>query len=138
MAVSDLDLGNYKLGWNDGDEFVYRPNKGISETVVQDISAHKSEPEWMTKFRLNSFKRFVKKPMLEWFAANMPDIDFDDIYYYIKPTSGQVNDWDMLPEGVKNTYEKLGIPEAERKFLAGVTAQYECLRRAPGDPGGGA
>ncbi len=125
MAVSDLDLGNYKLGWNDGDEFVYRPNKGISETVVQDISAHKSEPEWMTKFRVNSFKRFVKKPMLEWFAANMPDIDFDDIYYYIKPTSGQVNDWDMLPEGVKNTYEKLGIPEAERKFLAGVTAQYE-------------
>ncbi len=125
MAVSDIDLGNYKLGWNDGEEFVYRPNKGISETVVQDISAHKSEPAWMTKFRLNSFKRFVKKPMLEWFAANMPDLDFEDIYYYIKPTAGQVNDWDMLPEGVKSTYEKLGIPEAERKFLAGVTAQYE-------------
>src|SRR4030081_97071 len=63
--------------------------------------------------------------MLSWFAKNMPDIDFDDIYYYIKPTEGQVNDWDMLPEEMKNTYEKLGIPEAERKFLAGVTAQYE-------------
>jgi Fe-S cluster assembly protein SufB len=68
---------------------------------------------------------FERKPMLEWFAKNMPTIDFDDIYYYIKPTSGQVDDWDMLPESVKNTYEKLGIPEAERKFLAGVTAQYE-------------
>src|SRR5262249_58650636 len=65
------------------------------------------------------------KPMLEWFAKNMPDIDFDDIYYYLKPTEGQVNDWDMLPESMKATYEKLGIPEAERKYLAGVTAQYE-------------
>ena len=125
MAVSDIDLGKYKLGWNDGDEYVYRPSKGISETVVQDISAHKSEPDWMTKFRLNAYRRFVKKPMLDWFAANMPDLDFNDIYYYIKPAAGQVDNWDMVPEGIKNTYEKLGIPEAERKFLAGVTAQYE-------------
>ena len=79
----------------------------------------------MTKFRLNALKRFERKPMLEWFAKNMPDIDFDDIYYYLKPTDGQVSDWDMLPEGMKETYEKLGIPEAERKYLAGVTAQYE-------------
>ena len=79
----------------------------------------------MTKFRLNALKRFERKPMLEWFAKNMPDIDFDDIYYYIKPTEGQVTDWDMLPEEMKTTYERLGIPEAERKFLAGVTAQYE-------------
>jgi Fe-S cluster assembly protein SufB len=79
----------------------------------------------MTKFRLNALKRFERKPMLEWFARNMPDIDFDDIYYYIKPTEKQVSDWDMLPEEMKATYEKLGIPEAERKFLAGVTAQYE-------------
>ena len=125
MAVSGIDLGKYKLGWNDGDEYVYRPSKGISETVVQDISAHKSEPDWMTKFRLNAYRRFVKKPMLDWFAANMPDLDFNDIYYYIKPAAGQVDNWDMVPEGIKNTYEKLGIPEAERKFLAGVTAQYE-------------
>ena len=79
----------------------------------------------MTKFRLNALKRFERKPMLEWFAKNMPDIDFDDIYYYLKPTEGQVSDWDMLPESMKNTYEKLGIPEAERKYLAGVTAQFE-------------
>ena len=79
----------------------------------------------MTKFRLNALKRFERKPMLEWFAKNMPTIDFDDIYYYLKPTQGAVSDWDMLPEEMKATYEKLGIPEAERKFLAGVTSQYD-------------
>ena len=128
MAVSDVDLGKYKLGWNDGDQFVYRPRKGVDEHVVRDISAHKSEPEWMTRFRVNAYKRFDRKPMLEWFATNMPDLRFEDIYYYIKPADEQVSDWDMLPEGVRKTYERLGIPEAERKFLAGVTAQYECLR----------
>ena len=125
MAVSGIDLGKYKLGWSDTEAPVYKPKKGVNETIVKDISGHKSEPEWMTKFRLNALKRFERKPMLAWFAENMPDIDFDDIYYYIKPTEGQVSDWDMLPEEMKNTYEKLGIPEAERKFLAGVTAQYE-------------
>jgi Fe-S cluster assembly protein SufB len=125
MAVSDVDLGKYKLGWNDGDQFVYRPRKGIDENVVRDISAHKSEPEWMTKFRVNAYKRFDRKPMLEWFAQNMPDLRFDDIYYYIKPIDEQVSDWDMLPEKMRATYEKLGIPEAERKFLAGVSSQYD-------------
>jgi Fe-S cluster assembly protein SufB len=128
VATADIDLGAYKLGWNDGDEFVYRPRKGISPEGVADISRHKGEPDWMTKFRLNAFKRFERKPMLDWFAQNMPNLDFDDIYYYIKPTDQLVSDWDMLPDNVKATYEKLGIPEAERKFLAGVTAQYECLR----------
>ncbi len=125
MAVSGIDLGKYKLGWHDTEQYVYEPKKGVNEDVVREISHHKSEPEWMTKFRLNALKRFERKPMLEWFAKNMPDIDFDNIYYYLKPTEGQVNDWDMLPEEMKATYEKLGIPEAERKFLAGVTAQYE-------------
>ena len=121
-----IDLGKYKLGWHDStDDYVYAPKKGLNEAVVRDISGQKDEPEWMTKFRLNALKRFERKPMLPWFAKNMPDIDFDDIYYYLKPTSGQVNDWDMLPEEMKTTYEKLGIPEAERKYLAGVTAQFE-------------
>ncbi len=103
-----------------------RPKKGLNEQVVRDISYHKSEPEWMTKFRLNALKRFERKPMLEWFSKNMPTIDFDDIYYYLKPKhDGAVSDWDMLPEEMKATYEKLGIPEAERKFLAGVTSQYD-------------
>jgi FeS assembly protein SufB len=128
MSVTGIDLGKYKLGWSDTETSVYKPKKGLNETVVRDISAHKDEPEWMTKFRLNALRRFERKPMLAWFAKNMPTIDFDDIYYYIKPTEAQVSDWDMLPEEMKNTYEKLGIPEAERKFLAGVTAQYECLR----------
>jgi Fe-S cluster assembly protein SufB len=128
MAVSGVDLGKYKLGWHDTPQYVYEPKKGLNEQVVREISHHKSEPEWMTKFRLAALKRFERKPMLEWFAKNMPHIDFDDIYYYLKPTEGQVSDWEMLPEEMKQTYEKLGIPEAERKFLAGVTAQYECLR----------
>ena len=125
MAVSGIDLGKYKLGWHDTQSYINEPKKGLNTDVVQEISWAKSEPEWMTKFRLNALKRFERKPMLEWFAKNMPNIDFDDIYYYIKPTEGQVSDWDMLPEEMKETYEKLGIPEAERKFLAGVTAQYE-------------
>ena len=125
MAVSDIDLGKYKLGWSDGDQYVYKPKKGINEQVVRDISHQKSEPVWMRDFRLKSLKRFERKPMLDWFAKNMPNIDFNDIYYYIKPTDKQVSEWDMLPEEMQRTYEKLGIPEAERKFLAGVTAQYE-------------
>src|SRR5207237_3188757 len=79
----------------------------------------------MTKLRLKALKHFERKPMAPWFAVNMPDIDFNDIYYYIKPTNKQVDEWDDLPEQMKATYEKLGIPEAERKYLAGVTAQYE-------------
>jgi Fe-S cluster assembly protein SufB len=125
VAVQGIDLGKYKLGWHDAEQNVFKPKKGLNEDIVREISWRKSEPEWMTTFRLNALKRFVRKPMLAWFAKNMPDIDFDDIYYYIKPTDGQVNDWDMLPEEMKTTYERLGIPEAERKFLAGVTAQYE-------------
>jgi len=125
MAVTGIDLGKYKLGWSDTENYVYKPKKGVNRDVVSDISHQKSEPEWMTTFRLNALERFERKPMLPWFAQNMPDIDFDDIYYYIKPTEGVVSDWDMLPEEMKTTYEKLGIPEAERKYLAGVTSQYD-------------
>ncbi|MBV9933460.1 MAG: Fe-S cluster assembly protein SufB [Actinobacteria bacterium] len=125
MATTDLDLGRYKLGWSDVEDYVFKPEKGINEDVVRQISEYKGEPEWMLKFRLRALRHFERKPMLSWFAHNMPDIDFQDIYYYIKPTAGQVDEWDELPEQMKATYEKLGIPEAERKYLAGVTAQYE-------------
>src|SRR6266480_3652876 len=128
MAVSGIDLGKYKLGWADStDDYAYVPKKGLNEEIVREISGQKSEPDWMRDFRLKSLKRFERKPMLDWFAKNMPTIDFDDIYYYLKPTDkGEVADsWDMLPESMKATYEKLGIPEAERKYLAGVTAQFE-------------
>jgi Fe-S cluster assembly protein SufB len=125
MAVKGIDLGKYQLGWSDTASYINTPEKGLNEDVVKDISGQKEEPAWMTKWRLNALKRFERKPMLEWFAKNMPDLDFDDIYYYLKPTEGAVSDWDMLPEEMKATYEKLGIPEAERKFLAGVTSQYD-------------
>jgi Fe-S cluster assembly protein SufB len=125
MAVVDLDLGRYKLGWADEEEFVFRPEKGLDTGVIDQMSWWKGEPEWMRQFRLRSLRLFERKPMAPWFAVNMPDIDFQDIYYYIKPTEEQVDEWDELPEQMKATYEKLGIPEAERKYLAGVTAQYE-------------
>jgi Fe-S cluster assembly protein SufB len=125
MATTDLDLGRYKLGWADKVDYAFEPKKGLDEGVVNQISEIKSEPDWMRQFRLKAYRRFEKKPMMEWFARNMPTIDFQDIYYYLKPSGGQVDMWDELPEAVKNTYEKLGIPEAERKYLAGVTAQFE-------------
>src|SRR5579863_1607980 len=125
MTTTGLDLGKYQLGWADAEDYVFKPKKGLSEEIVREMSAMKKEPEWMLSFRLRALQRFYSKPMAPWFAINMPDLDFEDIYYYIKPTDKQVNAWDELPDSVKNTYEKLGIPEAERKYLAGVTAQYE-------------
>jgi Fe-S cluster assembly protein SufB len=125
MANADIDLGRYQLGWSDEEDYVFKPKKGLNEEIVREMSEMKHEPEWMRDFRLKALARFERKPMLEWFAKNMPKLDFDDIYYYIKPTGGQVNDWEELPDSIKNTYEKLGIPQAERKYLAGVTAQYE-------------
>jgi len=125
MATEQLDLGRYKLGWSDVEDYVFKPKKGLNADIVNEMSEMKNEPDWMRKFRLRSLKIFERKPMAPWFAVNMPDLDFQDIYYYIKPTAGQVDEWEALPETMKATYEKLGIPEAERKYLAGVTAQYE-------------
>jgi FeS assembly protein SufB len=128
MAGTDLDLGRYQLGWSDEEDYVFKPKKGLNEEIVREMSAMKHEPDWMQAFRLKALKQFARKPMAQWFAVNMPDLDFDDIYYYVKPTGEQVDDWEQLPDAIKRTYEKLGIPEAERKYLSGVTAQYECLR----------
>ncbi len=129
MTTFDLDLSKYSLGWSDDNvEYAFKPHKGLDAAVVDQISWWKGEPTWMTKQRQRSLRMFEKKPMAAWFAVNMPDIDFQDIYYYLKPATDQVSEWDDLPEQMKATYEKLGIPEAERKYLAGVTAQYECLR----------
>jgi len=125
MAVTDLDLGRYKLGWSDTVDYAFTPKKGLNEDVVREISWWKGEPQWMTDYRLKALRLFERKPMAPWFAVNMPDIDFNDIYYYLKPAGEQVDNWDNLPAEMKATYEKLGIPEAERKYLAGVTAQYE-------------
>ena len=129
MTSFDLDLSKYNLGWSDtGVEYAFEPKKGLDMGVVDQISWWKGEPKWMSNMRQRSLRTFDRKPMAEWFAVNMPDIDFQDIYYYLRPATEQVSEWDDLPEQMKATYEKLGIPEAERKYLAGVTAQYECLR----------
>src|SRR6185437_5409162 len=127
-TTSDLDLGRYKLGWSDVEDFyVYKPKKGLSEEMVREMSWMKGEPDWMTQRRLKALRYFERRPM-PWWGGDMSGIDFSDIFYYIKPIDKQVSAWDQLPESVKATYDKLGIPEADRKYLAGVTAQYECLR----------
>ena len=123
-TAPDLDLGRYKLGWSDAEDYVFKPKRGLSEEMVRDMSWMKGEADWVRDFRLKSLKHFEKRPMPNW-GGDMSGIYFDDIYYYIKPTANQVDAWDDLPDSVKQTYEKLGIPEAERKYLAGVTAQYE-------------
>ena len=120
----DLDLSKYSLGWSDAEDYVFKPKRGLNEDNIREMSWMKGEPDWMLQFRLKAYKYFLKRPMPSW-GGDMSEIYFDDIYYYIKPTSEQVSDWDDLPDAIKNTYEKLGIPEAERKYLAGVTAQYE-------------
>ena len=123
-AEIGLDLSKYSLGWSDEEDYVFKPKRGLSEDIVREMSWMKGEPEWMLNLRLKSLSRFEKRPRPTW-GGDTSGIDFDNIYYYIKPTEGQAEDWDEVPESIKNTYEKLGIPEAERKYLAGVTAQYE-------------
>ena len=119
-----IDLSRYQLGWHDEEDYVFKPKKGINTDIIREMSWMKGEPDWMLDYRLKSLKHFERRPMPNW-GGDMSPIDFNDIYYYIKPTEGQVDVWDDLPDSIKNTYEKLGIPEAERKYLAGVTAQYE-------------
>ena len=128
-STVDIDLGKYRLGWSDAEDYVFKPEKGLNEDIIRQMSAMKHEPAWMLEFRLKAYQRFLRKPVPTWGGGGLlQTIDLDDIYYYIKPTEGQAKSWDMVPEGIKRTYERLGIPQAERKYLAGVTAQYECLR----------
>ena len=126
MTTVDIDLGGYELGWHDEENYVFKPKKGLNEEIIREMSQMKHEPDWMLAFRLKAYQRFLRKPIPTWGGGGaLDDIDFDNIYYYVKPTEEQAKDWDMVPESIKKTYEKLGIPEAERKYLAGVTAQYE-------------
>jgi Fe-S cluster assembly protein SufB len=126
MTTVDIDLGSYSLGWSDEEDYVYKPEKGLNEQIIRDMSRMKNEPEWMLEFRLKAYQRFLRKPLPMWVGdGKLENIDFDNIYYYIKPTEDQAEEWDMVPDSIKDTYEKLGIPEAERKYLAGVSAQYE-------------
>ncbi|AHI03131.1 Fe-S cluster assembly protein SufB [Corynebacterium falsenii DSM 44353] len=118
-------IGAYGYGWHDSDTAGASARRGLSEDVVRDISAKKNEPEWMLKRRLKALDIFDKKPLPTW-GANLSDIDFDNIKYFVRSTEQQAQTWDDLPEDIKNTYDKLGIPEAERqRLVAGVAAQYE-------------
>ncbi|MDF1518949.1 MAG: Fe-S cluster assembly protein SufB [Brevefilum sp.] len=118
------DLGEYQFGFSDPESFVFKSRKGLDEEVVRQISALKSEPEWMLEFRLKALKLYQSRPIPTW-GADLSDLDLDDIYYYLKPTEGEGRSWDDVPDTIKNTFDKLGIPEAEQKYLAGVGAQYE-------------
>ncbi len=122
-SQSNLDFG-YKYGFSMPQKYVFKAKKGLNEDIVRNISFMKQEPPWMMEFRLKAYRIFKQKPMPEW-GADLSKINFDDIHYYIRSTDKQVNSWDELPKEIKETYDKIGIPEAEKKFLAGVSAQYE-------------
>jgi Fe-S cluster assembly protein SufB len=118
-------LGRYEYGWADSDLAGASARRGLNEDVVRDISARKGEPQWMTDLRLKALRLFDKKPMPSW-GSDLTGIDFQNIKYYVKSTEKQAATWDELPEDIKNTYDRLGIPEAEKqRLIAGVAAQYE-------------
>ncbi len=118
-------LGRYGFGWADTDVAGASAQRGLSEAVVRDISAKKNEPEWMLRRRLRALAIFDKKPMPSW-GSDLSGIDFDNIKYFVRSTEKQAASWDELPADIKNTYDKLGIPEAEKqRLIAGVAAQYE-------------
>jgi Fe-S cluster assembly protein SufB len=119
-------VGDYRYGFHDPENATIRFDKGLSEQVVRDISELKNEPEWMTEIRVKAYNRFMEMPMPKWGNCNMLDqIDFDSITYFLRSSKGTENDWDDVPDDIKNTFNRLGIPEAEQKWLGGVTAQYE-------------
>ncbi|MCS7039587.1 MAG: Fe-S cluster assembly protein SufB, partial [Caldilineales bacterium] len=115
---------DYKYGWAMPERYAFKARKGLDHEVIDQISDMKNEPDWMREFRHKALDIFWSKPMPTW-GADLSGINFDDIYYYIKPAEKQGRSWDDVPTEIKETFDRLGIPEAERKFLAGVGAQYE-------------
>ncbi len=124
-SPSDL-MDDYRHGFHDAENYVFKSDKGLTPEIVSRISAMKDEPEWMRAFRLKAYELFMAKPMPTWGdTALLSEIDFADIHYFVKSTDQTERSWDDVPEDIKRTFDRLGIPEAERKFLAGVSAQYE-------------
>ncbi len=117
-------LGEYQYGFSDPDTSVFKTEKGLNEGVVRQISAMKKEPDWMLEFRLKALKHYMQRPMPNW-GADISQLDLSSITYYVRPSDMSSKSWDDVPENIKDTFDKLGIPEAEQKFLAGVGAQYE-------------
>jgi len=126
IARPELDgIGTYEFGWHDKNDAGKNAKRGLTEDVVRDISAKKNEPAWMLETRLKALAIFQKKPLPNW-GAYLGDIDFDNIKYFVRSTEKQATSWEELPDEIKNTYDRLGIPEAEKKrLIAGVAAQYE-------------
>ncbi|TDM03729.1 Fe-S cluster assembly protein SufB [Macrococcus carouselicus] len=124
MAKKAPEVGDYKYGFHDKDVSIFRSERGLTEEIVREISKMKEEPEWMLDFRLKSLKQFYKMPMPMW-GGDLSELNFDEITYYVKPSEHTERSWDEVPEEIKQTFDKLGIPEAEQKYLAGVSAQYE-------------
>jgi Fe-S cluster assembly protein SufB len=129
MAVKPQDLmqpgaTDYRYGFHDVEDYKFKSGRGLTREMVAQISEMKGEPQWMRDFRLKAYEIFMRKPMPTW-GADLSEIDFDNIHYYVKPSEKTERDWDEVPAYIKDTFDKLGIPEAERKFLAGVSAQYE-------------
>ncbi len=125
-VIQDLDLDTYKYGFVDEEQHVFRTRPGLDKEVVRQISAQKDEPEWMLNFRLKALKIYESKPMPKW-GGDLTTLQetLDEIYFYVRPQDKMEHSWDDVPENIKETFEKLGIPEAEQKILAGVGAQYE-------------
>lgn len=115
---------DYKYGFSKPENYVFKSRRGLDKSVVEQISAMKNEPEWMREKRLRALEIFLSKKMPSW-GADLSTIDFDNIFYYIKPTTKRMTSWKDLPKDIRDTYDAIGIPEAEKKFLGGVTAQYE-------------
>jgi Fe-S cluster assembly protein SufB len=124
-VVAQLGLDEYKYGFRDVEDYAFKSRKGLDEAIVREISERKGEPEWMLKYRLKALKHATKRPWPKW-GGDLSQLNFDEIYFYIRPSErGVGRTWDEVPESIKNTFERLGIPEQERKFLAGAGAQYE-------------
>ncbi|HLR40490.1 MAG TPA: Fe-S cluster assembly protein SufB [Virgibacillus sp.] len=124
MAKDLPEMEEYRYGFHDKDISVFRTERGLTKAVVEEISRMKEEPEWMLEQRLKALEIFYSKPMPQW-GGDLSELDFDEIIYYVKPTEEQGRTWDEVPDEIKETFDKLGIPEAEQKYLAGVSAQYE-------------
>ena len=119
-----IEIDQYKWGFHDPENLVFKARKGLDRDTVEMISHMKGEPDWMRAFRLHSFEHFQRRPMPKW-GADLGQINFDEIYYYLKPSDGKGLTWEDVPADIKRTFDRLGIPEAEKKYLAGVGAQYE-------------
>lgn len=117
-------VGEYQYGFHDPENYVFKSEKGLTREIVESISRFKNEPDWMREIRLKALEVFESKPMPTW-GTDLSEINFQDIHYFVRATDKQGRSWEEVPEDIKNTFDRLGIPEAERKFLAGVSAQYE-------------